>query len=87
MRVELVREGAVISLPPELWRAILAVARQQGWRPTDNGPNVRDAEARVLAQAIEAAINAHALGDELERELSRLVALVNFMRNGAFLIR
>jgi hypothetical protein len=84
MRVELVREGAVISLPAPLWRDILAVA---GRRAPSAGATVSAKAAHRLAEALVGAINAGTLPAPLEAELSRLVALVNYLRNGAFEIR
>jgi hypothetical protein len=84
MRVELVRAGAVISLPADLWRDILALAG----RPALGAAARIPAEAaHGLAEALVGAINAGTLPAPLEAELGRLVALVNYLRNGEFEIR
>jgi hypothetical protein len=93
MRVELVREGAVISLPAALWNDIQELARVHGWRSPARrrsyapGARVPGTEAREMAEALVGAINSGSLPPALEAELSRLVALVNYLRNGTFEIR
>lgn len=93
MRVELVREGAVISLPAALWDDIQELARAHGWRPSAPrrscapGSEVPGAVARAMAEALVGAINSGSMPPALEAELSRLVALVNYLRNGGFEIR
>jgi hypothetical protein len=84
MRVELVREGAVISLPAGLWHDILALA---GRPALPSGGRIPAKAAHGLAEALVGAINAGTLPAPLEAELSRLVALVKYLRNGAFEIR
>jgi hypothetical protein len=89
-----------ISMSTLIWDASQVFAKQSGWRPAgaalvaDNvthslyGPGrivgVRDA-ARFAA-ALERAING-SVGDNDELDLAALVALVNFLRGGAFAIR
>jgi hypothetical protein len=88
MRVELVREGAVISLPASLWDDIQELARRHGWRPSDApGARVPARDAQAMAEALVGAINSGSMPSALEAELSRLVALVNYLRNGSFEIR
>jgi hypothetical protein len=84
MRVELVREGAVISLPAPLWRDIVELTGRPAPGP---GARVPAKAAHRLAEALVGAINAGNLPAPLEAELGRLVALVNYLRNGAFEIR
>jgi hypothetical protein len=94
MRVELVREGAVISLPAALWEDIQELAREHGWHPSragrrsfGAGARMRGADARAMAEALVGAINSAGMPPRPEAELSRLVALVNYLRNGDFVIR
>jgi hypothetical protein len=98
--ITLRRRGETVKLKPALWTTLQQLARQEGWRPTgafdvgslsrqrDYGPGhaVAARDARGLATALERLVNSEKL-DRVEIDLAPLVALVNFLRGGAFEIQ
>jgi hypothetical protein len=98
--ITLVRGAEAIELAPLVWDALQVFAKQAGWRPagvvdTEDrrthrlyGPGriVAPRDARSFATALERVVNGEQ-GDSGELDLAAIVALVNFLRGGAFAIR
>jgi hypothetical protein len=98
--ITLVRGDETIDLTPLLWDACQVFAKQAGWEPTgaidtidrrirrtySPGRLVAKRDALAFAAALERVINGEK-ADSGELDLGALVALVNFLRGGAFLIR
>jgi len=95
--ITLRRGGATVRLKPALWKTLQDLARTEGWRPLGAfqggsftqgplygpGQAVASRDARGLARALERLVNSEKL-DPAEIDLAPLVALVNFLRGGAF---
>jgi hypothetical protein len=98
--ITLDRGDNTIELTPVLWDACQLLAKQAGWKPAGAldmidqtshstyapGHIILDRDAYAFAAALERAING-AKADTGELDLGALVAVVNFLRGGAFLIR
>src|SRR5262249_19207369 len=98
--IVLQRRRETVKMATDVWEALQALAREEGWRPIGvlsegsaarhttymPGRSVMARGAHGLAAALERFVNGER-ADKVKFDLAPIVQLVNFLRGGAFDIR